>query len=239
MKVQVKVVAGRPHQDTLDLDPGRCTIGSEIDAGLDVLLTEDPAVQPRHAELLEEDGELMLQLLVPDSKASVNRKRIQQNTATKLKPGSEVRLGKSSILKFEFRLSGTSELSSKKAEPWWRSGKLADPRVRWGLAIYLLALVAVAVAFQLRGEATAQDQYAKARTSYQVWCRDQGMPDQEVERRLSQADPLVQSLFALKNIEDWDDAKAACRKLMAIDGEPNSPLFKFAARQLGSLNRRR
>lgn len=221
----------------IELELGRVEIGR--DPGPDgVLLPGDSQVSRLHGELREDKGRVVYRNLSPNG-TLVDRAIVKEER--ELAPGAELRLGSEYLIEVQFRPRERAAKTAPEAESGapWRSGLLARPAVRAGLAIYLLALVALAVFLSLRGETTVVDEFAPAHREYLASYRPVGVDPEARKARLARADRLVADLLALERTEAWDEARTACRELMAIDADPRSPVYRFAARHLGALSGKR
>ena len=221
----------------IELELGRVELGR--DPGPDgVLLPGDSQVSRLHGELREDQGRIVYRNLSPNG-TLVDRAIVREER--ELTPGAEIRLGSDYLIEVQFRPRERPAKAAPQGEPGalWRSGPLARPAVRAVLAIYLIALVALVVFLSLHGEPTVLDQFATTRREYLASYRPAGIDPEAKKARLARADRLVTDLFALERTESWEGARLACRELMAVDGDPHSPIYRFAARHLGALAGRR
>jgi Inner membrane component of T3SS, cytoplasmic domain len=221
----------------IELELGRIEIGR--DPGPDgVLLPGDSQVSRLHGELREDQGRIVYRNLSPNG-TLVDRAIVREER--ELSPGAEIRLGNDYLIEVQFRPRERPAKAAPQGESGalWRSGPLARPAVRVILVVYLVALVALAVILSLRGQPTILDQFAAVRQQYLASYRPAGIDPEVRKARLARADRLVADLFALERAESWEGARLACRELMAVDGDPRSPVYRFAARHLGALAGRR
>jgi hypothetical protein len=221
----------------IELELGRIELGR--DPGPDgVLLPGDSQVSRLHGELREDQGRIMYRNLSPNG-TLIDRAIVHEER--ELAPGAEIRLGSDYLIEVQFRPRERPAKTAPQSESgaFWQSGPLARPVVRAVLAVYLTALVALVVFLSLRGQPTVLDQFAPARREYLASYRPAGIDPETKSARLARADRLVTELFALERAESWGGARLACREMMAIDGDPRSPVYRFAARHLGALAGRR
>jgi pSer/pThr/pTyr-binding forkhead associated (FHA) protein len=217
----------------IELELGRVDIGR--DPGPDgVLLPGDSLVSRLHGELREDHGRIVYRNLSPNG-TLVDRAIVREER--ELAPGAEIRLGNDYLIEVQFRPRERPAKAAPRGDSGnlWNSGPLARPAVRAILAVYLVALVVLAVFLSLRGQSTILDQFAPVRHEYLASYRPAGIDPEAKKARLDRADRLVADLLALERAESWDAARLACRELMAIDGDPRSPIYRFAARRLGAL----
>jgi pSer/pThr/pTyr-binding forkhead associated (FHA) protein len=217
----------------IELDLGRVAIGRE--PGPDgVLLPGDAQVSRLHGELRLDEGKVFYRNLSPNG-SLLDRAIVQGEK--ELTPGAELQLGTTYLIEVQFRPRERPAKTELRAASGalWQSGPLARPAVRAGLAVYLLALIVLGVFLSLRGETTVVDEFAPAHREYLARYHPAGVDAEERKLRLARADRLVADLFALERAEAWEGARTACRQLMAIDGDPGSPIYRFGARHLGAL----
>lgn len=218
----------------IELELGRIDLGRDPGPS-GVLLPGDSQVSRLHGELREQGGRVFYRNLSPNG-TLLDRAPVREER--ELQPGAELRLGEEYLIEVQFRRERLSTPTAPQkggvGDPL-RSGLLARPAVRAGLAAYLLALVSLAIFLGLRGERTVVDEFAPARQSYLASYRPAGLASEERRERVGRADRLVSEILAADRSEDWDQARAACRELMALDGNPASPIYRFGARQLGAL----
>lgn len=235
--VVLMVRKGPTAGSRIELELGRVELGR--DPGPDgVLLPGDSQVSRLHGELREDQGRIVYRNLSPNG-TLVDRAIVREER--ELAPGAEIRLGIDYLIEVQFRPRERPAKAALQGESGalWRTGPLARPAVRVILAVYLIALIALAVFLSLGGQPTVLDQFAPARREYLVSYRPAGIDPEARRARLARADRLVTDLFALERAESWEDARLACRELMAIDGDPRSPVYRFAARYLGALASRK
>lgn len=223
----------------LELELGRVAIGREPGPG-GVLLPGDSLVSRRHGELLEENGSVVYRNLSTNG-TLVDRRIVQE--AIRLEPGMELRLGNEYLIEVQFQRDRRAGLMQPgpvvPAGPPWSRGLLAKPLVRVVLGVYLVMILALGFWLGTREDRTLAADFEPVRRMYLGHYQRPGLSAEEKKARLAQADHLVRELVALEREERWPEAQALCRELMAIDPVPASPLYKFGARQLGSLADRR
>lgn len=216
---------------------GRIVLGRE--PGSDgLILSGDPSVSRRHGELLTRGQSVLYRNLSPNG--SLVDGTVVQDTAP-LGPGSKIQLGNRYVLEVHFEATPREETrgTGDSGEVWWRRGPLAQPLVRVLLVAYLVGLGGVATFFGLRSEPDVLAEFGATR---QVYANDylvRTLPPEHREERLERAERLLLKLQALERMEDWDEARLACRALMALDGDPDSPVFRFAADRHADLAGRR
>lgn len=203
------------------------------------LLEADSTVSRRHGQLLVEHGRLVYENLSPNGTLVDGTLALGRKT---LESGSVLAFGQHEI---EVRFARPAS-AAPGSDPdgagasLWQHGPLARPAVRAALAVYLLGLLALSVVFLLRGPADPRASYLEARAEYaDAYLPSLALDPREQARRLDRADFLAAELGAHVEAERWASARTACRRLMDLDGESESPLFRYAAQRLGELPRRR
>jgi len=222
----------------IPLELGRTALGREPGAD-GVTLPRDHAVSRRHGELYAEDGQLVYRNL--SANGTIVNRRIVQETRV-LAPGDELRFGNAHLVEVQFRAAARPQPqqgAEQEEKGLLSSGPLAKPLVRVVLVAYLVGLVALVVFIELQGERGSEHAFQAVRVAYGSRYRPEGVPQEELEARLERAAVLVRKLASYERTESWSEARAACRELMALDSDPDSPLYRFGARRLGTLARRR
>lgn len=232
-KVVLLVRRGPLQGHRIELELGRAAIGREPGPG-GVLLSGDSLLSRLHGELREEGDRILYRNL--STNGSLVDGRVAEGDMA-LKPGSELRLGNEYLLEVQYRSAPRPAGPEKQVgdAPLWKSGPLAKPAVRAVLAVYLLFICGIAVFLAIRGEPTLADELKPVREKYLASYRPPGLSAEERQARLAQADRLVDELLASERAEAWERARALCRDMMAVDRDPASPLYRFAARRLGAL----
>lgn len=215
---------------------GRVTLGREPGPE-GVTLPRDHAVSRQHGELYVEDGQVVYRNLSVNG-TIVNRKIVQETRV--LAPGDELGFGSDHLVEVRFRAAARKEPEEEAGEKGLlSSGPLRNPVVRVVLIAYLVGLVAVVVWVKLQGGSSAERAFQRVREAYSAGYQPEGVPEEELTARLEQAEVLVRKLTTFERTENWTEARAACRELMALDADPQSPLYRFGARRLGDLAHRR
>ena len=115
---------------------------------------------------------------------------------------------------------------------------MANPWVRVGLAVYLAG--ALGLVLLLSGSDGGTHSFQSARASYE----SSYLPDlvhlreERRHHRLITVDRLYLELEAQWRSEQWSAARDTCRRLMEVDGDPGSPIYRFAALCLADLTRK-
>lgn len=219
--------------DLAALPSGKLILGRDPGPG-GWILDGDTTVSRLHGELTCEAGDLIYTNLSANG-SGVDSGLLMGRQA--LKPGSFVKIGAHEIeVRFEPPPSSRRTVEVE-AGSLWRHGPLGKPLVRAVLAVYLVALLAVAVLLALRGGGSTDRAFEEARQAYvERYLKAAHLPESETARRLERADALVAELEAHVRGERWSLAEDICRELMALDdGDTRSPLFLFAAGRLGKL----
>jgi len=230
--VEIRVVNGPMAGHTERIDLGRKVLGREPGAD-GLLLTGDEHLSRRHAELSERDGEVWLQNLSRNGSV-VNGKLVQSEA--RLRPGTEIRLGDRHRLEVRYRPVRQRPVTGDDVSGGLLStGPLAKPAVRIALAAYLLGMVFLAVGFSLRDDSDVLSEFAEIHQEYETSYRPEGVSQDALQRRAEQARMLVQQMAAKERAGLDAEARRACRSLMALDSDPSSPIYRYAARSLGRL----
>ena len=229
--VVVEIRKGPLEGTELQLELGHVVLGREPGPG-GILLSGDQQISRRHGELLEERGQLIYRNLSANG-TWVNRELIRQQQV--LRPGAELRLGDRTLLELRFEASEpTSALTEIVGEGGnvARRGPLAKPLVRALLLTYILGVVALGLFFH--SSSSSRDDFEPVREDYALY-RPAEASEVVLEGRLTRAAQLARRLEAFERRESWTRARATCRELMALDSDPDSPIYRFAARRLGEL----
>lgn len=220
----------------MEFELGQIAIGRDPGQG-GVTLPGDDTVSRHHGDLLEQAGRVVYRNLSPNG-TLVGRRIVQESEV--LEPGTRIHLGSQHLVEVQFRpRPATAAATAERAAGLLRSGPLARPAVRVVLAAYLAGMVALGVFFTARGDTTLADQFAPVRRQYAETYHPANVPPGVLKARLARAERLVDEIDALQRSENWPAARAGYRELMALDGDPASPFYRFAARQLGEIARRR
>lgn len=224
------IIRNGPMEGTRrDLALGQTVIGrSPGPHGL--LLSGDPSVSRLHGELLAEEDRVVFRNLSPHG-SQVDGRPVDGSTT--LEPGAVLGLGGYRV-EVRFERSEAERRAAADTAGLWRSGPLARPAVRAALVVYLVALVALVTAAVHGSGADLDRAWERARSAYLESYATE-LPAAVRGDRLATAERLVGRLRALERSERWEEARNVCRRLMAIDGDPSSPIFRFAARRLGDL----
>lgn len=229
-RVTLTVRGGPMEGARREVQLGRLVLGRNPGAD-GYLLTGDVQVSRRHGELVEERGRVVYRNLSP------NGSRVDgepESGDRVLAPGAVLELGAHRV-EVRFEPSPADRQTAAAAGGLWSSGPLARPAVRIALAAYFVALAGLVTAATLGGGRDLSTLWNEARESYRTEYRSGELEAEERAARLDEADRLFHRLLALERSERWDEARAVCRRLMAIDGDAASPLYRFAARRLGTL----
>ena len=109
-------------------------------------------------------------------------------------------------------------------------GPLANPMIRVLLVAYLAGMVALGVYLAVSDDESAAEAFDRTRAEYTESYKPDGVSAQVLEHRLAEAERLVRELGVLERKE-----RSVCRQLMALDSDPDSPIYRFAARRMAAL----
>ncbi len=193
-----------------------------------VTLPGDTSVSRKHGELRFENGRVHYRNLSSGNPTLINGKLVTEGRA--LAPGDRLKIGSEHL--FEVTFAGAESEKSKGGI--LHEGPFANPLLRIGLGAYLAAMLVAFVYFALSDTDLNRD-WHRAREIYQTSYTPEGLSAEEKASRLDRADLIVSELHAYEATERWAAARIACEELMVLDRDPNSPLFRFAARQRGRL----
>lgn len=231
MQIEVLVRQGPVEGLRRQARLGRLTVGREPGPeGL--LLPDDAHVSRQHGELFEEEGRVVYRNLSPNGTV-VDRRPVRDRVV--LEPRSELRFGDLHVVEVQYRPRLLPAATGGGDRGILKRGLLQRPLVRGLLAAYLLGIVALALGMALRGESDPVRRFEPVGQSYAEEYRPEGVGEAALEDRLARARHLVQELARFERAGRRQEAKQACRSLMALDADPASPVYRFAARRLGEL----
>lgn len=233
-RVQLIVRSGPMEGARTESSLGRLVLGRSPGAE-GFLLTGDHQVSRRHGELALEDGRVVYDNL------SENGSRLDGRPvegSTPVEPGGVLEIG-SHRVEVRFELTESELRDREEGRPLWRIGPLARPSVRVGLVVYLVLLAGLVLVATGSGAGDLSSLWEEARRSYRADYRPETVGEEVLAERLEEAERLVGRLRALERGERWDEARLVCRQLMAIDRDPASPVYRFAAKRLGTLSEER
>lgn len=225
---------GRHRELELGPDPSsRLVIGRDPGPG-GWLLEGDSTVSRRHGELFVQGGRLVYE------NASSNGTQVDGSTVLgrcALQPGAVLAIGGHEI---EVRFRSKHKRADSEGGSLWNAGPLANPGVRLALIAYLVALLALAVFLGVRGPGSGSADFLKAYSAYEErYLPSLSLGGDDQQKRLERATRLSAELEAHVQAERWNLADGTCRQLMALDQDPDSPIYRFAAERLGDVNERR
>ena len=201
------------------------------------LLDGDASVSRKHGALLLDGPWLVFENL--SSNGTVLARRVVMGRE-RLEPGAVLRIGRHEIeVSYELPAELTAELRAGASQSLLSSGPLANPLVRGAVAVYLFALVALALLLAGGGDGPSRS-FTDARRAYEVGYLPDQVELEEARRRsrLDTVDRLRLELEAQLRSEQWTAARDTCRRLMEVDGDPRSPIYRFAALRLAELARK-
>jgi len=116
------------------------------------------------------------------------------------------------------------------------SGPLASPLIRAVLAVYLLGIVATMVWFSLSGAKDSFDsqEWHQLQVAYGQWASEH-YTEQQAASRLILVEERMSRLEVLLSRNERGAARVICRELRALDGDINSPLYRYAVNCLSRL----
>ena len=236
LRLQGGPMAGQ-HKE-IDLLHGKVLLGRDPGPG-GFLLDGDVTVSRRHGELHLDHSQIVFTNLSANGTDLDGTLCMGRQPLT---PGAVLKLGRHEI---EVHYDSPSAkhrpaaaTSSESPGSLWNTGPLAKPAVRAVLVVYLLGLLALAFYLATSEGNSTSAAWRQTRTEYAGHYL-KTLPQEAGAERLRRADQLVGELEAHLKTQRFDLARHLCHELMALDADPHSPLYRFAARRLGDLAGRR
>jgi len=241
MRIELTVREGPLEGQKFSLDLGHALVGRSPGAG-GVVLPGDMLVALKHGELYEQGGKVVYRNLSPAG-TLVDGKKVEGEQA--VKSGAKLAFGNHHLLEIVFQSVAAGRrghrpgASGQPTESAEGGGLLGKPLVRVLLVVYGVGILALVVFFSSRGSGDLTADFAEVREEYSMNYSQEGTAEDEIQARLGRADALILQLEIVQRKKDWQQARKICRQLMALDSDPKSPVYQFAARQLGDLAGRR
>jgi hypothetical protein len=169
----------------------------------------------------------------------VNGKLLQDEAV--LKPGDVIEIGQSHEFRVDWTLVGTEARAKtdkkRESKPVTSSGALSSPLVRTLLAVYLCGIGAVALWFSWSSETGKQiaDDWPALSAAYESY-DSTDVDAKEKAKRARYAEAILVRLRVLRANERDDDVRRLCRELMRLDSDIRSPLYRYGALCLGSMD---
>jgi hypothetical protein len=233
-RVTLIVRSGPMEGARVDSSLGRLTLGrSPGPHGF--VLTGDEQVSRHHGELALENDRVTYRNLSPNG-SQLDGQPVED--AVTVTPGGLLEIG-SHRIELRFDPTATQVRDPEHDGPLWRTGLLARPGVRAGLVVYLALLASLVLLATGSGADDVGALWEEARSSYLTEYHPEELGEEDRAERLEEAERLVDLLVTLERRERWDEARLVCRRLMAIDRDPASPVYRFAAKRLGALSEER
>lgn len=232
--VTLTFTAGPLRGESSVIEVGHVVIGRQPGQGGVELKGAETSISRAHAELVEVDGKVVLRNLSPNG-TTVNGKLILDEA--ELETGAILRIGSQFELRLEWWSAAAETIvkqSSKKDKSKEKSGPLASPIVRALLVVYLGGIAAVGIWFGVfAGDEGVADDWPGLVAAYRDYQTDEFAAD-EWERREREGQILVRELKALRTRGMTGNIEVICRELMNIDGDTDSPLYRYGMQCLTS-----
>lgn len=241
--LQISFIQGPMQGMSKHYDLGEVVIGREPrpEPGQQalVLTGADGSVSRNHASLFDRDGQVVLRNI------SGNGTRVDGTLIIEeaiLKPGAKIAIGSHHQFEVQWQLVGRQKQESQdtkapNAAKVASSGILASPVVRALVAVYLLAIIAVAGYLSWQGgrDTTIPDDWPALSAAYEAY-QPEELDEAEKARREQIAKAILVRLRVLRANENNQAVKRLCRKLMRLDADIQSPIYRYGAQCLGSMN---
>jgi pSer/pThr/pTyr-binding forkhead associated (FHA) protein len=241
--LQIRFTQGPMQGTTKQYDLGYLLIGREprpeVDQQALILTGADGSVSRNHVALFDRDGQVILQNI------SGNGTRVDGTLIIEeavLKPGAQITIGSHHQLEVKWQLVGRQKQEDKDAKApaatkAASSGLLASPVVRALLAVYLVAIIGVAAYLSWQGgrNASIPDDWPQLSAAYEAY-QPTEISAAEKTRRANLAEALLVRLRVLRANERTYEVKRLCRVLMRLDADIQSPIYRYGATCLGSIN---
>lgn len=231
--VTVQFTAGPLSGKSIEVEVGEVVIGRQPGHGGIELVGADTSVSRSHAELVEIDGNVVVRNKSPNGTMVNDKLVLDQST---LESGAKISIGD----QFEFELTWWSAqvetiVTRKPREnEETKKSPLSSPVVRAVLVVYLGGILAVGIWFGVFADSGAVgDDWPGLLESYQAFQDDRIKADEWLQRQ-SVAANLVRELKAMRTRGETRGQEIICRELMQIDGDPESPLYRYGAQCLVS-----
>jgi len=232
--ISIRFIAGPMAGSNAEFEVGRLIIGRLPGAGGLELKHADSSISRVHAELIEDQGKIEIKNHSSNG-TTVSGKLVLDSAP--IEPGVQVQIGDNHVFEVHwasFDTVGKKNHPDGKAEESTSQGILASPVVRAVMAVYLLGMVAVGVwvSGSGSGDEITDDwpELASVYASYQP----KGISPDVLAQRAAQAEFLVRKLRVSKTQGLDNEVDKICREIMSLDGDHQSPLFRYGAACLGS-----
>lgn len=226
-------VSGPTAGVKVEREVGRVVIGRQPGEGGLELLNATQSVSRVHAEIVEQDGQVLLRNISPNG-TRVDGKMILETLL--LKPGMTLQIGDDHVfdLSWEVFDQGKTRPRKQDRQDSKGGGPLSSPVVRIVLLVYILGLIGVVIwATDSGEEAQPGADWAQLAAEYADY-RPAGISESEFDRRTERARKLILELSAVRKQNLYYEAEQICRELMSLDRDINSPLYQYGAACLGS-----
>lgn len=243
MNVKLQFHAGPMRGDRHEVNLGTLVVGREpqIEGGETSfkLAGATQAISRSHFKLIYRLGCVYLQNLSAngtkiEGKVVFEEQELAPGTVVEPEEGTRITLSWTPLRRVGAYTDTTKEAETSTSV--LNSGPLASPLVRIILAVYLLAIVGLAVWLSQGNSKTAYnaEEIATLIARYEVWANN-NYDEKVVAAKLDVIDKRTATLQVLLSQGDRRAARVICRELMAVDGSIKSPLYQYAATCLSKL----
>ena len=230
--IEITFTGGPLKGRSAELEVGKVLIGRQPGAGGVELKGADTSVSRRHALLVDDGGDITVRNKSPNGTV-VNGKLVLDQVV--IKSGATIQIDV-----FEFQLewktfgADTVIKKPKTSSPdVLKKSALSSPILRAVLAVYLggILLVGLWVAL-IPDDGLADDDWPTLVAAYQEY-QGEEVSAEAWQAREMRAQQLVRELRALRTRDpEGGNTERICRELMSIDGDVDSPLYRYGVRCL-------
>jgi len=229
MKIEIVVTEGRMAGKRHELELGSVVLGREPPRD-GIALPGDDTVSREHGELVAEDEQVLYKNL-SSSGSLVNGEQVMDSVV--VSAGDEIRLGDNTLVQVYLESAVAEKVAVPSSGGILSKGPLAKPGIRILLVVYLIGMLFVVVYLALDTDVATAQEWEEAQAAYASYGTEI-LSEEQRTTRLEAAAVLVRSLRMLETTQRRADARVVCAELMAIDGDPESPIYRFGARCSGS-----
>lgn len=241
--LQINFTQGNMAGEAMNYAVGSLVIGREPrpEPGQEALtiVGADGSISRNHATLADRAGDVILHNHSGNG-TQVNGSLVMDEAV--LKPGDVIGLGSRHSFTVHWQLvgkqAGQEQASPKeKASSVASSGLLGSPVVRALLVVYLAAILAVAAYLGWRGDGGREirDDWPQLQQDYEQY-QPQGLDEAEKLRRAEMAEAMLVRLRVLRANNRDREVTRLCQELMRLDADIRSPIYRYGAKCLGSLD---
>ena len=227
--ITVRFIDGPLRGQTTVIEVGRIVIGRQPGAGGLELKGADTSVSRAHAELVEQDGKIVVRNQSPNG-TTVNGKLVIDEAP--IESGAVVDIGNQFVLELSWTSFGAETIvhSEAPADAALKQGPLSSPIVRTVIVVYLVGMAAVGLWFGVfAGDDVVADDWPALIAAYENY-QTEDVPQDVWAARAAQAERLVRELRELKKQGRRPEIERICRELTHIDRDADSPLYKYGLR---------